>query len=65
MNRKKIAERLRRLRGPRPREEIALAIGVTAQAIYNYESGDRVPSDDIKIRLAQYFGMTVQELFYS
>lgn len=65
MNRKKIGERLKALRGSRPREEIALAVGVTAQAIYNYEQGERIPSDEIKIRLAKFYRITVQELFYS
>lgn len=59
-----IGERLRVLRGDRSREEVAVAIGVTAQAIYNYESGARIPSDDIKVRLANYFQQTVQAIFF-
>lgn len=60
----KIGERLRNLRGDQPREAVALAVGVTAQAVANYETGARIPADEIKLRLAEHFGKTVQELFY-
>jgi DNA-binding XRE family transcriptional regulator len=59
-----VGERLRELRGERSREEVAIAAGVTAQAITNYEVGIRTPSDDIKCKLANYFGKTVQEIFF-
>ena len=59
-----IGRRLRDLRGEKPREAIALEIGVTANAITNYENGVRVPTDDLKMKLAKYFGKTVQEIFY-
>lgn len=65
MDRNAIAERLRKLRGAKRREEVALACGVTAQAISMYETGARVPNDDIKVRLADYYGQTVQSIFYS
>lgn len=64
MEKKTIGIRLRELRGEKSREEVAVAIGVTAQAIYNYESGARVPSDDIKIKLADFYGKTVQNIFF-
>lgn len=60
----KIGERLRNLRGDQPREAVALAVGVTAQAVANYETGARIPVDEIKLRLAEHFGKTVQEIFY-
>lgn len=28
-----------------------------------YENGERIPRDDIKIRIAQYFQRSVQEIF--
>lgn len=64
MDRQKIAARLRDLRGGKSREEVAVACGVTAQAISMYENGARVPSDDIKVRIAEYFKRTVQEIFF-
>lgn len=65
MNKKKIADRLRNLRGSRPREEVALACGVTANAISMYETANRVPNDEIKLKLARFFNVSVQELFYA
>lgn len=59
-----IGARLRELRGDMSREEVAIAVGVTSQAICNYEIGIRTPSDDIKVKLARFFGKTVQEIFY-
>lgn len=62
--RKEIGERLRKLRGDESREVVAIAAGVTSQAISNYESGIRIPSDDVKCKLANHFKRTVQEIFY-
>lgn len=60
-----IGERLRALRGTRPQKEIGDAVGVTAAAISQYERGERVPSDSIKIALAQYFNSTVDAIFFT
>ena len=65
MNRKRVGKRLRRLRGKRTCEEVAIACGVTKAAISNYERGVRMPSDDIKKKLARYFGMSVQAIFFN
>ena len=64
MRRQVIGERLRTLRGDMSREEIALKLGVTAQAVYNYEAGVRVPTDELKSKIAVIFGKTVQEIFF-
>jgi DNA-binding XRE family transcriptional regulator len=44
---------------------VAEAIGVTTMAISQYESGDRVPRDEIKIKLAKFFKKSVEELFFN
>ncbi len=59
-----IAERLIKARGDKTREEVAAAIGVSLSAIAMYENGDRVPRDETKIKLADYYHKTVQELFF-
>jgi Predicted transcriptional regulators len=64
MDRKEIARRLIKLRAGRSRKEVAEAVGVSVTAIQNYEYGLRIPCDDIKVRLAKYFGVSVEELFY-
>ena len=61
----KIGKKLRELRGIRTRTGVAKETGLGYSAISNYENGQRVPSDDAKIVLADYYGKTVQELFYT
>ncbi len=61
----KIAERLVKARGDRKREEVAAAVGVSLSAISMYENGDRVPRDETKVKLAEYYNTTVQELFFN
>lgn len=64
LNTKVIGNRLKDLRGAKTQLEIADAIGVTKMAISQYESGDRIPRDEIKIKLAKYFDKSVEEIFY-
>ncbi len=64
MDKQIVAKKLRLLRGDRKREEVAIACGITAQAIAMYESGKRIPSDDIKVKIANFFGTTVQQIFF-
>lgn len=59
-----IGEELRTLRGDKPKEEVALAVGVTVSAIVNYEAGARMPRDSVKAALAEYYGKTVGGLFF-
>ena len=59
-----IAERLRKARGDTPRESVASAVGVTVSALSMYENGQRIPRDEIKIKLADYYKTSVQALFY-
>ena len=61
---KEIGERLLNLRGERTREEVAKAIGVSVSAISMYENGDRIPRDAIKIKIANFYGKSVQEIFF-
>ena len=60
-----VAERLIQARGEKRRDEVASAVGISLSAIAMYENGDRIPRDEIKIRLADFYGTSVQELFFS
>lgn len=59
-----IAKRLRKARGDAPRENVASAVGITVSALSMYENGQRIPRDEIKIRLADYYKTSVQALFF-
>lgn len=65
MDNKKIGERLRALRGDASAGATASAIGVSASALFMYERGERVPRDEIKIKIADYYGTTVEAIFYT
>lgn len=65
MDRKAIGEKLRELRGEKSREQVAIAVGVTANAIWNYESGQRIPNDETKVSLARYYNRSVEDIFFS
>lgn len=57
--------KLRELRGSKTKEEVANAINVTYSSYSKYEREERVPRDDVKIRIANYYGKTVQEIFFA
>ena len=59
-----IGEKLSLLRGSKSRSEVAEAIGVSVSAIAMYELCDRVPRDPIKLRIANYYKTTVEEIFF-
>lgn len=56
---------LKDLRGQRSQSEMAAAVGVTKSAWAMYERGERVPRDEVKRRIAAYFGKSVQEIFFT
>lgn len=65
MNTDAIANRLIELRGNKPREEVAKACDISVSALAMYEQGQRIPRDDIKVKLAKYYKRTVQFIFYN
>ncbi len=65
MEPKEIGKKLQDLRGDRNQEEVAKACGISPAAVGMYERGERIPRDEIKIRLARYYNVSVEELFYA
>ena len=65
MDKGKIAERLIALRGSKTQAEVAQAIGVTPSAYSMYENGERVPRDEIKKRIAEYYKKSVATIFFA
>lgn len=61
----KIGERLRILRNGRSIAAVSKGTGLSQARIGNYERGLRMPTDDAKVLLANYYGTSVQKLFYS
>lgn len=59
-----VAEKLVKLRGDKSRETVAKACGISISALAMYERGERIPRDDIKVRLAEYYNRSVNFIFF-
>ncbi|EFW24204.1 DNA-binding helix-turn-helix protein [Solobacterium moorei F0204] len=60
-----IGERLKRLRGDRTLKEVSERVGISESALSMYENGARIPRDEIKIKLANYYKKTIQSIFFT
>lgn len=60
-----VGKRLTELRGDRSQERVARDNNLSLSAYTKYERGERIPRDEIKIRLAAYYQKTVQEIFFT
>lgn len=65
MDSKTIGHKLRALRGEMDAKTVADALGISTSALFMYERGERIPRDQIKKRIAQYFGQSVEEIFFA
>jgi transcriptional regulator with XRE-family HTH domain len=59
-----IGMKLKTLRGEKSLDEVAGAVGISKSALHMYEKDQRVPRDEIKVRLANFYGTTVGRLFF-
>lgn len=59
-----IGEKLVRLRGEKTQKKVAEDLGISISALSMYETDSRVPRDSIKIRLADYYGVNIADLFF-
>lgn len=59
-----IGKRLVDLRGDRTQESVADALNISTSAIGMYERGERIPRDSVKILIANFYGKSVQEIFF-
>lgn len=59
-----IGKKLALLRGEKTRREVSTALGISESALAMYEAGERIPRDNVKIRIADYYGKTVSWIFF-
>ena len=64
MERAKMGRKLVALRGDVPWEKVARNVGISVSALQMYECGKRVPRDEIKMALAEYYETDVEALFF-
>ena len=60
-----IGNRLKDLRGKRRAEDVANALEISRSALSMYESGHRIPRDEIKVRIAMYYKTSIDAIFYA
>lgn len=65
LDKKIIGERLKQYRGDTPREVICSDVGISPSALAMYETGQRIPRDEIKVALARRYNTTIEALFFS
>jgi len=65
MDAKEIGKKLKELRGERRISEVAEALGISPSALSMYETGTRIPRDVIKIKIANYYGVNISDIFYA
>ncbi len=59
-----IGEKLKALRGDKSRDKVAADLGISSSALGMYECNKRVPRDELKKKIADYFGANIQQLFF-
>lgn len=60
-----VGDVLKMLRGDMTQNEVAKALGITKSSWAMYETNQRIPRDEVKIKIATYFNKTVQEIFFN
>lgn len=64
MNTNRTAEKLKELRGARSLREVSSAVGISISALGMYETGKRIPRDNIKLRIANFYGRSIEDIFF-
>lgn len=57
-------EMLKQARGDMSCKDVANKLGISLSALSMYESGKRVPRDELKVRMAKLYNTTVGHLFF-
>lgn len=61
---KVIGQRLIKLRGDRSQTKVANDLGVSQNTVASWETGIRIPRDELKMKLSDYYQTTVQAIFF-
>ena len=57
-------KKLKALRGDKTQEEGAADLGISKSALAMYERDERIPRDEVKVQIANYYKESVGALFY-
>ena len=59
-----IGQKLKALRGKRTQRQVASELGITKSALAMYERDERVPRDEVKVKISDYYNEPIGSLFY-
>ena len=59
-----VGQRLRELRGVKTKKRVAEDIGVSFSTYVKYERDERKVNDAVKVRIAKYYGKSVESIFF-
>lgn len=65
MDNANIGHKLRKLRGEQSAISVANALKISTSALFMYERGERIPRDEIKKRISNYYGKSIEDIFFS
>ncbi|MEI3162169.1 MAG: helix-turn-helix transcriptional regulator [Lachnospirales bacterium] len=65
MNKTRIGKKLLSLRGSKRRDDVAKDLGISSSTLAMYETGKRIPRDETKVKIANYYDVDLVELFYT
>lgn len=67
MDAKEIGAKIKKLREEKreTKRQLAKATGCSYSSICSYEYGDRIPCDEVKVKLARHFGVSVEKIFFA
>lgn len=57
--------KLKELRGSRSAQDVANELGISRAALSNYELDKRRPRDDMKVKIAEFYGVDMLDLFFN
>ena len=60
-----VGEKLKMLRGNKSRREVAFALDISYSMYMKLERDERGASDDMKQRISDYYGKSIEYIFFS
>ena len=64
MNRIDMGNKIRALRGAESQQNLADKLQISKSALAMYERGERIPRDEVKIRIARHFDVSIESIFF-
>lgn len=67
MDAKKIGQKIKALRESKniSREKFANSVNISTSALSMYETGQRIPRDEVKLRIARYLETSIENIFFT